>query len=95
VPPQIVATPGMPERQAVARRQARVREIMHTLAPGAQEAIRDDLEDTHRYHAHLVPDAATASIPDSSNSASLRATGAVGVARQPDDTGSTKDLKAG
>jgi phospholipid/cholesterol/gamma-HCH transport system ATP-binding protein len=31
VPPQILATPGMPERKAVARRQARVREIMHTL----------------------------------------------------------------
>ncbi len=34
VPPQIQATPGMPERQAVGRRQARVREIMHTLPPG-------------------------------------------------------------
>jgi len=51
VPPQIQATPGMPERQAVARRQARVRELMHTLPPAAQEAIRDDLEGTHRYHA--------------------------------------------
>ena len=44
VPPQIQATPGMPERQAVGRRQARVREIMHTLPPAAQEAIRDDLD---------------------------------------------------
>lgn len=50
VPPQIQATPGMPERRAVARRQARVREILHTLPPKAQEAIRDDLEGTHRYH---------------------------------------------
>ena len=49
VPPQIIATPGMPERQAVGRRQARVREIMHTLPPDAQEAIRDDLEGTHKY----------------------------------------------
>ena len=49
VPPQITATPGMPERQAVGRRQARVREIMHTLPPAAQEAIRDDLEGTHKY----------------------------------------------
>ncbi len=49
VPPQITATPGMPERQAVGRRQARVREIMHTLPPDAQEAIRDDLEGTHKY----------------------------------------------
>ena len=52
VPPQIIATPGMPERQAVARRQARVREIMHTLPPAAQEAIRDDLDGTHKYPTH-------------------------------------------
>jgi phospholipid/cholesterol/gamma-HCH transport system ATP-binding protein len=47
VPPQITATPGMPERQAVLRRQARVREIMHTLPPAAQEAIREDLDRSH------------------------------------------------
>jgi phospholipid/cholesterol/gamma-HCH transport system ATP-binding protein len=52
VPPQIVATPGMPERKAVGRRQARVREIMSTLPLKAQEAIRDDLEGTHKYAAH-------------------------------------------
>ena len=56
VPPQIPATPGMPERQAVGRRQARVREIMHTLPPNAQEAIRDDLEGTHQYASHEIPD---------------------------------------
>ncbi|ODR05110.1 ABC transporter ATP-binding protein [Mycobacterium sherrisii] len=44
VPPQITATPGMPQRQAVARHQARVREILHTLPPRAQQAIREDLE---------------------------------------------------
>ena len=44
VPPQIIATPGLPERQAVGRPQARVREITHTLPPNAQAAIRDDLE---------------------------------------------------
>jgi phospholipid/cholesterol/gamma-HCH transport system ATP-binding protein len=57
VPPQIVATPGLPERQAVGRRQARVREIMHTLSPAAQEAIRDDLEGTHKYATHTLPEA--------------------------------------
>jgi phospholipid/cholesterol/gamma-HCH transport system ATP-binding protein len=41
-----MATPGMPERKAVGRRQARVREIMHTLPPAAQEAIRDSLDGT-------------------------------------------------
>jgi phospholipid/cholesterol/gamma-HCH transport system ATP-binding protein len=56
VPPQIQATPGMPERAAVGRRQARVREIMHTLPPNAQEAIRDDLEGTHKYSSHENPD---------------------------------------
>src|SRR6201997_4538500 len=44
VPPQVVATPGMPVRKAVERRPARVREILHTLTPKAQEAIREDLE---------------------------------------------------
>lgn len=55
VPPQIMATPGMPERQAVGRRQARVREMMHTLPPAAQEAIRDDLEGTPAYSG-VIPD---------------------------------------
>ena len=34
VPPQIIATPGMPERKAVGRRQARVRENLHLLPEG-------------------------------------------------------------
>ncbi|MEO8815620.1 MAG: ATP-binding cassette domain-containing protein [Mycobacterium sp.] len=45
VPAQIVASPGMPERKAVARRQARVREILHTLPPAAQELIRKELDE--------------------------------------------------
>jgi phospholipid/cholesterol/gamma-HCH transport system ATP-binding protein len=56
VPPQITATPGMPERKAVARRRARVREILHTLPKNAQEAILDDLEGTHKYVGHTLPD---------------------------------------
>ncbi len=44
VPPQVVATPGMPVRQAVERRRARVRAMLHTLPPKAQEAIREDLD---------------------------------------------------
>jgi phospholipid/cholesterol/gamma-HCH transport system ATP-binding protein len=50
----------MPEREAVNRRRARVREIMTTLPPAAQEAIRDDLEGTHKYATHSIPDDATA-----------------------------------
>ena len=53
VPPQIVATPGMPERKAVARRQARVREMLHTLPKEAQAAILDDLEGTHKLVARV------------------------------------------
>jgi len=56
VPPQINATPGMPERKAVARRRARVREMLHELPPAAQEAIRDDLEGTHKYPVHEFGD---------------------------------------
>ncbi len=44
MPPQLQATPGMPERKAVARRQARVREILHTLPPAAQAAILEELD---------------------------------------------------
>ncbi len=44
VPPQIVATPGMPERKAVARRQARVRENLHLLPKDAPEAILRQLD---------------------------------------------------
>jgi len=44
VPPQVVATPGMPERKAVERRRTRVRQILHSLPAKAQEAIREDLE---------------------------------------------------
>ncbi|WP_422741827.1 ABC transporter ATP-binding protein [Mycobacterium sp. WMMD1722] len=75
VPPQVTATPGMPERRAVGRRQARVREILHTLPPAAQQAIREDLEatgnskaedypdDSTTRQAHQEDDAPTASIP--------------------------------
>mgnify|MGYP003516600774 FL=1 len=37
----------------VARRQARVREILHTLPPAAQEVILDDLEGTHKHPSHI------------------------------------------
>ncbi|OHV05162.1 ABC transporter ATP-binding protein [Mycobacterium talmoniae] len=50
VPPQLTATPGLPERKAVERRRARVRQILDTLPKNAREAILDDLEGIHRYH---------------------------------------------
>ncbi|MBY8861489.1 ABC transporter ATP-binding protein [Nocardia sp. CA2R105] len=38
--PQMQATPGMPERRAVARRRTRVREMLHTLPPAARAAVQ-------------------------------------------------------
>jgi phospholipid/cholesterol/gamma-HCH transport system ATP-binding protein len=37
--PQLEPSPGMPTRQAVQRRRERVMSILHTLPPGAQQAI--------------------------------------------------------
>jgi phospholipid/cholesterol/gamma-HCH transport system ATP-binding protein len=44
VPPQINATPGMPERKAVKRRQDRVRRNLHLLPKDAQEAILESFK---------------------------------------------------
>jgi phospholipid/cholesterol/gamma-HCH transport system ATP-binding protein len=41
IPPQMNCSPGVPERKAVARRRARVLEMLPTLPPSAQEAIRE------------------------------------------------------
>ncbi len=51
VPPQISAAPGLPERKGVARRQARVRAIMHDLPSAAQDAIRKSLAEDRQYTA--------------------------------------------
>jgi phospholipid/cholesterol/gamma-HCH transport system ATP-binding protein len=53
--PQMKATPGTPVRQAVGRRQERVRQIMHTLPHSAQVAIQESLDSTdsgQRYPAY-------------------------------------------
>ncbi|OIN78742.1 ATP-binding cassette domain-containing protein [Mycobacterium malmoense] len=47
VPPQLQPTPGYPQRKAVERHRARVREILHTLPPEAQQAIRESLDGTY------------------------------------------------
>lgn len=39
--PQLEASAGMPERAAVGRRRQRVEQMMHTLSPEAQQAIRE------------------------------------------------------
>ncbi|MGH3970146.1 MAG: ABC transporter ATP-binding protein, partial [Mycobacterium sp.] len=75
VPPQISVTPGMPERKAVGRRQARVRDNLHLLPTNAQAAILESLEDTNKYEANQFGDGGrqrddespTASIPTQRN----------------------------
>ena len=47
IPPQMQCSPGVPERQAVGRRQQRVLEMLHTLPPAAQAAIRELLDKEH------------------------------------------------
>ena len=42
---QMQPTPGMPTRQGAIRRQARVRDIMHTLPPEAQAAIFESMDE--------------------------------------------------
>jgi phospholipid/cholesterol/gamma-HCH transport system ATP-binding protein len=44
IPSQIQPSPGLPERKAAARRQKRVLEMLHTLPPAAQTAIKAALE---------------------------------------------------
>jgi phospholipid/cholesterol/gamma-HCH transport system ATP-binding protein len=46
IKPQLDATTGLPERKAVGRRQQRVAEMLHTLPPAAQEAIRRSQAET-------------------------------------------------
>jgi phospholipid/cholesterol/gamma-HCH transport system ATP-binding protein len=48
VPPQLQPSPGLPARRAAARRQARVLDMLHTLPPEAQVAVRSALDQEHR-----------------------------------------------
>jgi phospholipid/cholesterol/gamma-HCH transport system ATP-binding protein len=55
VPPQLTASPGVPERKAIGRRRARVREMLHTLPEGAQAAIKKDLDQSEDTPVHDYP----------------------------------------
>jgi phospholipid/cholesterol/gamma-HCH transport system ATP-binding protein len=48
VPPQLLPSPGLPERKAAHRRQERVMAMLHTLPPRAQEAVRRALDEEHQ-----------------------------------------------
>ncbi|MEO6886635.1 MAG: ABC transporter ATP-binding protein [Jatrophihabitantaceae bacterium] len=52
IPPQMLASPGLPERKAVARRQQRVLNLMHTLPLEAQRAIQQMMDQEQREQAH-------------------------------------------
>jgi phospholipid/cholesterol/gamma-HCH transport system ATP-binding protein len=68
---QIKVSKGVPERKAVARRQERVKQMLHELPQSAQDAIRADLEENHgggdrgrdRGGAHRDQDAQTQQFP--------------------------------
>jgi phospholipid/cholesterol/gamma-HCH transport system ATP-binding protein len=58
--PQLMPTPGLPERMAMHRRKDRVMRILHTLPVVAQQAIVDSLDPADRTRhgiglAHGVP----------------------------------------
>ena len=53
--PQVRATPGLPPRKAVGRRRARVREILHTLPPEAQEAIMRSMAEEDEADTQVMP----------------------------------------
>ena len=48
MPPQLLPSPGLPERKAAGRRQERVLQMLHTLPEKAQEAVERALDDEHR-----------------------------------------------
>jgi phospholipid/cholesterol/gamma-HCH transport system ATP-binding protein len=43
IPPQMQPTPGLPERRGAHRRRQRVLDLLHTLPPDAQRAIKDSI----------------------------------------------------
>jgi hypothetical protein len=53
--PQLVPSPGLPERQAVHRRMDRVMSILPTLPTAAQQAILTDLADERSQQAGAAP----------------------------------------
>jgi phospholipid/cholesterol/gamma-HCH transport system ATP-binding protein len=53
----------MPERQAVARRQERVRHILHTLPEAAQQAILESLEHENTMSDFIGSEAPTTVLP--------------------------------
>jgi phospholipid/cholesterol/gamma-HCH transport system ATP-binding protein len=62
--PQLVPSPGLPERQAVHRRMDRVMSILPTLPTAAQQAILTDLADERSQQARPAPASGTAAASD-------------------------------
>ncbi|HVW44131.1 MAG TPA: ABC transporter ATP-binding protein [Amycolatopsis sp.] len=55
IPPQMMPTPGMPERPGALRRKDRVMRILHTLPPAAQEGIIESLTPEEQAHYGVQP----------------------------------------
>jgi phospholipid/cholesterol/gamma-HCH transport system ATP-binding protein len=64
VPPQIQPSAGLPERKAVARRQQRVLDMLHTLPTNAQQAVRDLLDEEQEYERQTHEASASSGVPD-------------------------------
>ncbi len=62
--PQLVPSPGLPERQAVHRRMDRVMSILPTLPTAAQQAILTDLADERSQQARSAPASGPAAASD-------------------------------
>jgi phospholipid/cholesterol/gamma-HCH transport system ATP-binding protein len=57
VPPQLLPSPGLPERKAAGRRQERVMQMLHTLPEKAQVAVRAALDEEHAQYESAHPQA--------------------------------------
>jgi phospholipid/cholesterol/gamma-HCH transport system ATP-binding protein len=57
VPPQLLPSPGLPERKAAGRRQERVMQMLHTLPEKAQAAVRAALDEEHAQYESAHPQA--------------------------------------
>jgi phospholipid/cholesterol/gamma-HCH transport system ATP-binding protein len=62
VPPQLLPSPGLPERKAAGRRQDRVLQMLQMLPEKAQEAVKRALDEEHRSRLpdYRSPDGSTA-----------------------------------
>nr|WP_050947356.1 ABC transporter ATP-binding protein [Gordonia araii] len=94
---QVQPNPGMPERKASARHRRNVEEIIHTLPPNAQEAIRRSMEEEDKLlaenraqsaamHASAAAAAQTAAVGTAVGSAAAGVTANIAQAEGANET---------